>query len=255
MKVACFVNNRLGCQAVEWLRLNGDTIVALVIHEETRRKYGVDICAAAGVSAAATFEAAELVGPQGVQRLGACGADVGLSVLFGYRLAPAVIGLFPRGCFNLHPALLPFNRGADPNVWAIVEGSPAGTTLHWMDEGIDTGPIVAQREVPVASTDTAATLYRRLEDESLALLAEAWPLVASGRAPRTPQPAGGSTHRRADLQRINRIEPDRLYRGQELIDLLRAQTFPPHAGMTLERGGRRVSVRVELAYEDESSDR
>ena len=96
-----------------------------MIHEETRRKYGPEICAAAGVSPAVTFEAAALDDAETVQRLGACGAEVGLSVLFGHRLAPAVIGLFPSGCFNLQVIAI----GSSPT-WLTYVAGPRNTNAR-----------------------------------------------------------------------------------------------------------------------------
>lgn len=254
MSVACFVNNRLGWRAVELLVQRGETIAALVLHPETRRRCGAEILAAAGVSADAAFDATRLSEPAVIAALAACRADIGLSVLFGYKLLPETYGLFPKGCFNLHPALLPHGRGADPNVWALIDREPAGVTLHWIDSGIDTGDIVAQRPVTVQPTDTGATLYQRLEDECLALLAACWPEVTAGRAPRTPQPSGGSAHRRADLRAAERIDLDARYTGRELIDKLRALTFPLHPAAYFDAGGRRIRVRVELVEEPRDPD-
>jgi methionyl-tRNA formyltransferase len=178
-------------------------------------------------------------------------ADTGLSVLFGYKLKPEIFSIFPKGCFNLHPALLPYGRGADPNAWALIDGEPAGTTLHWIDNGIDTGDIVAQQRVDVAPTDTGRTLHRRLEDASIKLLIDTWPSIAEGRAPRRPQSGAGSTHRRADLRAAERIDLDATYTGRQLIDRLRALTFPPHPSAFFERGGKRIRVRVELTEDEE----
>lgn len=251
MSTICFLNNRLGLRAVERLVARGDVIAGLVLHPESDRRYGPEIIAAAKVPASAVLDAARLPEPATVAALKALKADVGLSVMFGYKLRPEVFGMFSKGCFNLHPSLLPYGRGADPNAWAIIAGEPAGTTLHWIDGGIDTGDIVAQRRVGVEPTDTGETLYRRLEEESLILLDACWPAIAAGRAPRTPQAGAGSAHRRADLKRAERIDLDATYTGREVIDRLRAFTFPPHPAAFFEAGGRRIRVRVELTDEKE----
>ncbi len=253
MSIICFVNNRLGLRAVEALIANGDTIAALVLHPAERRRCGDEIMRASGVPADRIFDASHLSGSAVADALRAIHADIGLSVMFGYKLPPAIFSLFPKGCFNLHPALLPYGRGADPNAWVLLDGEPAGTTLHWMDEGIDTGDIVGQRRVTVEPTDTGETLYRRLENESLQLLDELWPSIAAGQAPRTPQTGAGSMHRRADLRTRERIDLDAHYTGHELVDRLRALTFPPHPAAYFEKNGRRIRVRVELTEEPRDS--
>src|SRR5438093_10302620 len=172
-----------------------------------------------------------------------------ISVLFDYVLRPEFLPLFSRGCFNLHPALLPYNKGAYPNVWSIVERTPAGVTLHFIDRSVDGGDIIAQREVPVTGTDTGASLYGRLETAAIEIFKEEWPALKEGRVVRRPQMGEGTFHRVADVARIDRIEPERAYPARELIDILRARTFPPHKGAYLDLGDRRIYVNVELTEE------
>ena len=253
MSAICFVNNRLGLHAVEFLVRRGEQIAAVVLHPAERRRFGDEIIAAAGIPSDHVFNAARLREPAVTAALAALRADVGLSVMFGYKLEREVFGVFPKGCFNLHPALLPYGRGADPNVWAIIDREPAGATLHWIDAGIDSGDIVAQRPVAVEPTDTGETLYQRLEQASMALLAECWPSIAAGTAPRHPQGSGGSSHRRADLRNAERIDLDARYSGRELLDRLRALTFPPHPSAYFEEDGRRIRIRVQLTEDPPDS--
>jgi methionyl-tRNA formyltransferase len=118
-----------------------------------------------------------------------------------------------------------------------------------VDEGIDTGPIIARREVAVEPVDTGASLFAKLEDAALGLFQDTWPDILSGRAPRTAQDTAlGSSHRVADVGRIDEIDPNRTYRAGELIDILRARTFPPHAGAYFRVSGRRVLLSLDLRY-------
>src|SRR5262249_8890160 len=146
-------NNWLGWRALGWLRAQGANVVGLALHPPERRRRGDEILAEAGLSPEQVFDASQLRDPVVQRRVAALGADIGLSVMLGYVLAPDFLSVFPRGVVNLHPALLPFNRGAHPNVWSIVDGTPAGATLHWMDENVDTGDIIAQMPVEVAVED------------------------------------------------------------------------------------------------------
>jgi methionyl-tRNA formyltransferase len=246
MSVVLFANNLVGWRIAELLAAE---VSAVVLHPLERRRFGDEIVAAAGVPPDRVFDASRLTSDEVHLALEHLAPTFGVSALFGYLLRPETIALFSGGCVNLHPSLLPWNRGAHPNVWCIVDRTPAGVTLHHVDSGIDTGDIIAQRAVRVEPADTGATLYRRLEAACVELFAETWPAVRAGTAPRAPQPAdGGSVHRARDLSRINEIELDRVYSGRELIDILRARTFPPYQGAYFRADGRKVYLRVELEY-------
>jgi methionyl-tRNA formyltransferase len=238
----------------DWLRARGTGIAGLVVHPESRSSHREELIRSAGVEPDQVLDGSQLGRPEVVARLRELRPDIGLSVLFGYMLKPEVLDLLPAGCLNLHPSLLPYNRGAYPNVWAIIERTPAGATLHYMDAGLDTGAIVAQKEIPVEPVDTGETLYHRQADAALALLQETWPSVEQRRVVARPQPAGeGTSHRRVDVQAIDEIVLEHSYRARDLIDLLRARTFPPHPGAYFKVDGRRVEIRVALRYLDEAA--
>ena len=251
MRILYFANNRTGLLILEWLIESGEDVAGVVLHPPDRRLFADELVAAAG--SRPIFQADRLGDEGTLREIAALGADIGVSAFFGYILKPPLLELLPAGCVNVHPALLPYNRGAHPNVWSIVDGTPAGATLHYIDAGVDTGDIVAQVELPVTSVDTAATLYGKLEDACVDLFREAWPALREGTAPRRPQdPDAGTYHRRDDLKMIDRITLDDTYKARDLIDLLRARTFPPHAAAHfVDDDGRKVQVRVELSYETE----
>jgi len=190
--------------------------------------------------------------PDGLERVRAIGADLAVSLFFGHILRQEFLDLFPRGVMNVHPALLPWNRGSYPNVWAIVDRTPAGATLHFIDAGVDTGDVIAQREVTVEPWDTGKTLYVRLEEACLSLLRGFFPALARGEAPdRRPQPEGGTSHRARDVKNIDEIVLDREYRARDLIDVLRARTFEPHQGAWFRtEDGAKVYLRLELTREE-----
>jgi methionyl-tRNA formyltransferase len=108
------------------------------------------------------------------------------------QLGPAII--------NLHISLLPWNRGADPNLWSFLEDSPAGVSIHQMDEGIDTGPVLLQRELLFADTETLRTSYEALQAAIAALFVEHWSALRARALCPHVQPSGGSVHRLRDKE-------------------------------------------------------
>jgi methionyl-tRNA formyltransferase len=121
-------------------------------------------------------------------------------ISYGYRhiLKKGVLARFARRIVNLHISLLPYNRGADPNLWSFLEDTPKGVTIHYIDEGIDTGDILAQREVSYHPGDTLRTSYDRLSATIVELFCEVWPEIRSGQRRAVPQPKGGTCDRLRD---------------------------------------------------------
>jgi methionyl-tRNA formyltransferase len=229
-----------------------EKIVGIVVHPSGKEKRRDEIVADSRLPANRIFDGSSLRTEETIAAIRRLQPEIGVSALFGYILKPEFLALFAGGVVNLHPALLPFNRGQYPNVWSIVEGTPAGATLHYINEGIDTGDIIAQREVPVEPIDTGATLYAKLEDCCTALFSETWPLIRSGTAPRTPQRRDtGTSHRTRDTHTIDHIDLERSYPARELINILRARTFPPYSGAYFIEQGRRVNLRLHLEYWDD----
>jgi len=172
----------------------------------------------------------------------------------GYQhiVPPEILDVPTEGCLNLHPSYLPYNRGANPNVWSIVDGTPAGVTLHYMDEGIDTGPIVAQQVVETDFSDTGKDLHERLVDEQVALFTEHWPTVETGVVEPTPQDeAAGTYHETSEFASLCELKPDAEMTVRELLDRLRALTFPPYDNATIEVDGATYHVEVEISEVDE----
>ena len=132
------------------------------------------------------------------------------AVSHGYRriLRRDVLDLIPDGFINLHISLLPYNRGADPVLWSVLEDTPAGVTIHYIDEGVDTGDVIAQRPVLPVEGDTFATLHARCTSEISDLFREVWPLIQAGSADRRAQPPGGTAHKVRDRAAVEHLLTD-----------------------------------------------
>jgi methionyl-tRNA formyltransferase len=88
--------------------------------------------------------------------------DLGISVHYQHILKKTDLVKFKYGVINIHPSLLPFGRGSDPIIWGMLEEKPLGVTIHWIDEGIDTGNILYQSKVLPVGLETAEDIYKRV---------------------------------------------------------------------------------------------
>lgn len=111
-------------------------------------------------------------------------------ISFGYRhiIKKDIINKFINRIINLHISLLPYNRGADPNFWSYIEQTPKGVTIHYIDEGLDTGDIIVQKEVQDnIETDTLKTSYDRLINEIITLFNDNIEDILKGNVQSIPQ--------------------------------------------------------------------
>jgi methionyl-tRNA formyltransferase len=168
-------------------------------------------------------------------------SGVELIVLADYgRLIPAAVLELPRhGALNIHPSLLPRHRGAAPVQAAIAAGDTVtGVTLMRMDEGLDSGPIVARREIALNGTETAPRLEERLALIGADLLAENLPGWLDGSLTARPQPAEGVTMTRPLRREDGRLDP-----GRPALELERqVRAYQPWPGSFIELDGARLKV-------------
>ena len=103
-------------------------------------------------------------------------------------LPPPVLAIPAKGAVNVHGGLLPHYRGGHVTQWAIINAEREfGVTLHYIDEGVDTGPVIAERRFALDEADDADSVGAKLCEAGSQLLTTWWPRLIDGTAPRVPQ--------------------------------------------------------------------
>ena len=142
----------------------------------------------------AVFQPASLRSPGAQEELASLQPDVIVVAAYGKLLPLPVLALPGCGCLNIHPSLLPRHRGPSPVVTSILEGDTStGVTVMLLDEGMDTGPVLARRPAEISAGDTATTLTRRLFDMGGELLVEVLPSWCRGELEAMSQDEAGAT--------------------------------------------------------------
>ena len=150
--------------------------------------------------------------------------DVLVVVAYGLILPAAVLALPKLGCFNIHASLLPRWRGAAPIQRALLAGdTTTGVTIMRMEAGLDTGPTLAAREVPIGARETAGSLHDRLAPLGGELLVETLDAIAAGRAREQPQSQFGITY----AEKITKAEALIDWREAAVSILRRVRAFNP----------------------------
>jgi len=156
-------------------------------------------------------------------------------------ILPESILNYPRlGTIQYHPSLLPKHRGGSAINWAIINGeAKTGITIFWPDKGIDTGPILLQREVEISADDTVGSLYfNKLFPVGIEVVVESIELIKRGIAPRIPQDESQASYEGLCTEKdavINWLQP-----VIKIYNLIRGTN--PQPGAITNFGGKRFKV-------------
>ena len=127
-----------------------------------------------------------------------CEYDFLISFSYRYIVSKDVLDYFKEKAINLHISFLPWNKGADPNLWSILENTPKGVTIHKMDYGLDSGKILCQKEIFFDGDDTLKSSYEKLQNELVALFKSNWNYIKSNKMKPKEQKGRGSYHKSSE---------------------------------------------------------
>jgi methionyl-tRNA formyltransferase len=197
-----------GVDVFNRLREAGEEIVAVSAPAQSLSGRADRLSAAAAAAGIPVFETVRLAEPEQEAALKAHRPELGVMAFVNDFMSRSILDLPAQGTIQYHPSLLPRHRGRSSINWAIIQGeATTGATIFWPDEGMDTGPVLVQREVEIGPDDTAGSLYYdKLYPLGVDLLAEAVALVKAGRAPRLVQDESQMTYERPCQGRAARID-------------------------------------------------
>jgi len=150
----------------------------------------------------------------------------GVSALFGHILPSELIGKFSGGILNLHPSLLPIGRGADPIPWGIIERQKQGISIHLIDQNLDTGDIVFQKEIPANNMMNAGEIYEIAMAELFNEFSQLFMNWVDGKIePRSQARTLGSLHHSNELESLRVIKDAEISSFGSFIRRIRATSF------------------------------
>jgi methionyl-tRNA formyltransferase len=245
VRVAFLGNDPWSVPPLDALASSEAVEVALVVTNPPRpagrgsRLRPTAVAEAARASGLAALETPGVRSGEGFEALAALAPDVVVVVAYGELLTPEVLDLPRLGCVNLHFSLLPRWRGAAPVQRAILEGDAVtGVTVMLMDEGLDTGPILAMKEEPIAPEDDAGALGERLARIGGALLVETLPRVATGEIEPAAQDHAAAVYAAKILPEEREL--DWMHSAAALDRRIRALAPEPGASTTFRRAPLKV---------------
>lgn len=197
-----------GTDTFERLRQAGHEIVAVAAPPRSLSGRPDRLYAAAEAAGIPAFDTARLKEPAVEAALRDTGPELGIMAFVQEFISTSVLNLPAHGTIQYHPSLLPKHRGRSSINWAIIQGETrTGISIFWPDEGMDTGPLLLQREVEIGPDATAGSLYYdTLYPLGIDMLVEAAAMVAAGNAPKIPQDESQATYERPAEGRLARID-------------------------------------------------
>jgi len=247
-RVAVIGRTRLAVECLEVLLHSGDEVVAVIADPDDS---GIDgwqpsLSHAASVRGLRVVQPANVNEPAVVAELAAMRPDFLFSFQASSILRGPLIGVASVAALNLHFGRLPRYRGVAPIAWALINGeSESAVTLHHIERGVDSGPIVAARIVPINAEQTGRALYDACVDAGIGLFAEVWPTIRLlDEVPGTPQDESESLYynRHALDFRARRV-PWNLD-CEAIANRMRAFIFPPFQHPELFASGQCYEVRA-----------
>jgi methionyl-tRNA formyltransferase len=179
--------------------------------------------------------------PEAVAAIAALRPDLGVLADYGQIVPAAVLAIPPHGILNIHPSALPRHRGASPIAATIAAGDPiAAVTLIRMDEGLDTGPVVAAASWPLAGDETAPVLEAEAARRGAALLIATIDDWLAGRRPAVPQATTGVSLTRPLRREDGRLDPAR---GAPALER-QVRAYQPWPGSFVETAEGRLIVHA-----------
>ncbi|MBM4446396.1 MAG: methionyl-tRNA formyltransferase [Chloroflexi bacterium] len=174
-----------------------------------------------------------------IDQLNSFAPDLIVVAAFGHILPPEVLALPKFGCLNVHPSLLPRHRGASPIATAILQGDEiTGVTIMLLDVGLDSGPILSQREVSISADDTTRLLAVKLAQVGAQLLMETLPLWIDGRIKPQPQDESRASYSKV----ISKGDGEIGWRLSTLELWRRIRAFDPWPGCYAWWHGKRLKI-------------
>ncbi|NMM11427.1 MAG: formyl transferase [Polaromonas sp.] len=239
MKLALFADGQVGLRITQFLVDSYLGDLALIV---TTQKNEIHALAESRGLAVDLYDASHAV-PAAL----ADGVDLGVLAWWPKIIRNPLLAFPKHGFVNTHPSLLPHNRGKHYNFWTLVEQTPFGVTLHRVDEGVDTGEIVAQREIAYGWSDNGGSLYAKAQEAMVELFCSTYPGLRAGDFESTAQNSElASFHHSSEIESASRIDLDRLYSARDILNLLRARTFAGHPGCQFEDIGDHFEVSIEI---------
>lgn len=247
MRYAFAGDRNISCNILKFLMEKGFKPLALLVSSVDIATHSDELIKISKLDNEYIFKGNDFKLSENIKKLKDMKLDYIFGIHFPYILPKNILEITNVGVVNLHPAFLPFNKGWHTPTWAILDKTPFGATLHFMEEALDKGDIIHQKKIEISPSDTGDSLYQKiliLEEE---VFAEAFEDLKSLKPKRNKQISSGTSHLKNDLKGIQEIDLSKDVNPLVLIDKLRALTTNRHSEAAFFiLNGKKFGVQVNI---------
>ena len=255
MRIAFAGDRDISVKVLKFILESGVKPLSLLVSDKSRQTHVRELIQMCSffINTNYIFEGSSFRKKKSISILQQLSLDYIICIHFPYIVPREILSIPKYGVVNLHPAYLPYNRGWHTPTWAIIEDTPIGATLHYMDEGVDTGNIINQKKMDISSADTADSLYKKLKRLEFEVFKDAWQSLVDGIPNRMPQePSTGTVHKKNDLfqDKIQKIDLNSFIKAEDLIKQLRALTTNDlNEAAYYDIGKKRYRIQIKITEE------
>ena len=240
MRIALIGQAAFGESVLDALVQRGENVVAAFCPPDREGRPVDALKEAAQRLDVPVFQFSRMRGQDAIDAFGSLSAELCVMAFVTDIVPGAILNAPTRGTIQYHPSLLPKHRGPSSINWPIIQGETrTGLTIFWPDKGLDTGPVLLQKEFDIGPDDTLGSLYfDKLFPAGVDAVLESVDMVANGTAPRVPQDESEATYEgwcRADDVVIDWDRP-----AGDVYNLIRGSDPSPGAGTTY--GGEKLRL-------------
>jgi methionyl-tRNA formyltransferase len=196
MRIALIGQSAFGEAVLKALLERGEEVVGVFGPPPAEGRPPDPVITAAGEAGIAVHQFGRMRDPDAIAAFRGLTADLGVMAFVTDIVPDEILGAPSLGTIQYHPSLLPLHRGPSSINWAVIQGEPTtGLTVFWPDNGLDTGPVLLQKQVQIGPNDTTGSLYfEKLFPLGVSALVESVALVREGTAPRIEQDHSAATY-------------------------------------------------------------
>jgi methionyl-tRNA formyltransferase len=252
MKFAFAGDRKISCVILQFIMNKGFIPSALFISDFDKASHADELIKISNLDQSLIFRGNDFKKQESILLLNHLELDYIFGIHFPYIVPSEILKIPKIGVVNLHPAFLPYNKGWHTPSWAIIEGYPYGATLHFMEEALDEGDIIHQKQMDVYPTDTANSLYQRVLKLEEEVFFEAFDSISRLNPSRTKQIDQGTSHQKKELLSLQEINCLEQCNPIDLINKIRALTTNDvNESAYFIVNDQKIRVQINLLYENE----